>query len=213
MKKGLLFANGLVTQNQVKKISNIVFDFIVAADGGVSHAFTWGFKPDYVVGDLDSVDEHIKSKLKPTQFIHLPSQELNDLEKSLNFCKNLDINDLTIVGLTGKRLDHTINNLSVVSRYDSIFKLTIYDANAQIHLVRDKFTFDGVIGQTISLISIGKVGGITTEGLAYPLNNESLIFGEREGASNEIVSTPIKVQIKSGLLFIFTLYPPKILDD
>jgi thiamine pyrophosphokinase len=52
---------------------------------------------------------------------------------------------------------------------------------------------------------MGTAQGVKTEGLAFPLDNEPLIFGEREGLSNYIVSNPVKVCIQKGLLFIFVL--------
>ena len=38
----------------------------------------------------------------------------------------------------------------------------------------------------ISLVPIGNVSGITTENLYYPLKNETLTIGHRNGTSNHV---------------------------
>jgi len=205
VKHVLFFANGTVTENEFSKIKDEEFDMIVAADGGARNAFQGGYIPDYVVGDLDSITPEIKAQLPDTQFIQRPSQELNDLEKTLIFCEEQGVTAITLLGIGGKRLDHTLNNLSVICRYDQKFKLTIYDAHSQIFVVRDEWSFSGKINQLISLVPLGTVEGVKTKGLAFPLDNEPLVFGEREGLSNYIVSNPVRVSIRKGLLFIFVL--------
>lgn len=205
MKRALFFAHGDVSENEFRKIKNIQFDIIIAADGGARNALQGGYRPDYVVGDLDSITTDIKSKLPETQFIHRPSQELNDLEKALMFCREQEVTDITLLGISGKRLDHTLNNLSVLCRYDQFFEMTIYDAHSRIYIVREKWQYSGKPKQLISLIPMETAQGVKTDGLAFPLNNEPLIFGEREGLSNYIVSNPVKVCIQRGLLFIFVL--------
>lgn len=205
MKHALFFANGIVTESEFSKIRDEEFNLIVAADGGAQNALEGGCHPDYVVGDLDSITPEIKTQLPETAFIQRLSQELNDLEKALIFCEEQAVTDITLLGIGGKRLDHTLNNLSVLCRYDQKFKLAIFDAHSQIYLVRDEWQYSGEPNQLISLIPLGAVEGVKTEGLAFPLNNEPLVFGEREGLSNYIVSNPVKVCVKEGLLFIFVL--------
>lgn len=205
MKRALFFAHGDISENEFRKIKDTPFDLIIAADGGALNALQGGYCPVYVVGDLDSVTPEIKAQLPETQFLHRPSQEFNDLEKTLMFCEELGITDITLLGISGKRLDHTLNNLSVLSRYDQKFEMTIYDAHSQIYLVRDEWSYSGRLNQLISLIPIGTVEGVKTEGLAFSLDHEPLIFGEREGLSNYILSKPSRITIESGLLFVFVL--------
>ncbi len=206
MKKALLFANGQVGEPEVAQIAAKEFDFIIAADGGMRNALGVGRIPHYVVGDLDSIDASLREQFKQTTFIHRPSQELNDLEKSLQFCESLGVTHITLLGISGKRLDHTLNNLSVLCRYDRRFHLIIYDPYSQIFLIRDRWEYTGRKGQLISLIPLGKVAGITTGGLAFPLQAESLGFGYREGLSNYIVQNPVTVHIQSGVLAVFVMY-------
>ena len=199
--------NSDISVREIEKIRPEKFDLIVAADGGAKKALSWHFFPRFIIGDFDSITDETRKKLPDAQFIQRPSQELNDLEKALQFCQKQSVTQLTILGFGGGRLDHTLNNLSVLSRYDNFFDLRIYDAHSEIFLVRDEWHFSGEINQLISLIPLGKVDGVKTNGLAFPLNNESLHFGQREGLSNYIVSNPIAVHIRNGLLVVFALWP------
>jgi thiamine pyrophosphokinase len=45
--------------------------------------------------------------------------------------------------------------------------------------------------------------GITTKGLKYSLNNESLEFGVREGTLNKTSAKSISISFKSGNLLLF----------
>ncbi|RMH86247.1 MAG: thiamine diphosphokinase [Calditrichaeota bacterium] len=207
MKRVLLIAHGELSDREFEKIRRHPVDGIIAADGGAIHALERGLVPRYVVGDLDSVTPEIRVRLPETEFVHRPSQEINDLEKALMFCQELGVEALVLAAITGRRLDHTLNNLSVFSRYDQKFRYTMYDAHSRILLIRDRWEYTGPEGQLISLIPLGKAEGITTEGLAFPLNNESLIFGLREGLSNYIVTNPVRITVQRGLLCAFVIDP------
>lgn len=207
MSTALLIANGQISHIEMERIQSHQFRYIVAADGGAGLALNWGLKPDYVVGDLDSITETIRNELPDAGFVRRPSQELNDLEKALQFCHELSVEEITLLGITGKRVDHTLSNFSVLSRYDQIFKFSIYDPYSEIFLVRELFSYQGKPGQLISLMPMGTVEGITTRGLAFSLENESLSFGVREGLSNFIRENPVEVKVKTGLLLVFAIYP------
>ena len=208
--RALLLANGEVTRREIQRLSSVQFKWIVAADGGAHHALRWNLPLHYIVGDLDSVPPKLRSQLPETRFIHRPSQEHNDLEKTLQFCQELGVVHLTLLGMTGKRLDHTLTNLSVLSRYDHCFRLTILDPHGEMFLVREHFTYTGKIGQLISLLPLYTAEGITTRGLAFPLNHESLHWGKREGLSNYIVENPVQLSIKRGRLLVMALYPDEV---
>ncbi len=43
-------------------------------------------------------------------------------------------------------------------------------------------------------------GGITTQGLEYPLNNERLSFGSPRGVSNVFLHASVHIQLTEGVL-------------
>jgi thiamine pyrophosphokinase len=64
----------------------------------------------------------------------------------------------------------------------------------------------GKIGDLLSLIPIGtNAENISTTGLKYRLNKETLFFGKTRGISNEFEEKDVQIDFKSGLmLFIQT---------
>jgi thiamine pyrophosphokinase len=202
-KKFLVVADGEVDCNFVRNLNFNDIERIVAADGGAEELLDCGVSPDTVIGDLDSISEKVKKRLIKTEIIFESSQEINDLEKALIYCKKRGASHLIVLGVTGKRLDHSINNFSVLAKYDGIFNLEIFDKYSQIFLLRKNLTFFGNKGQIVSLIPLGKVEGISTKGLQFPLDNETLEIGFREGASNVILQHQFSIEIKNGILLVF----------
>ncbi len=208
--RGILFANGSVTNRELSGLDIDGFDRIIAADGGSRSALEFGFEPDTVVGDLDSITAEVRIRLQHTRWEHRPSQEQCDLEKSLTLCREENISDLVVVGIAGKRLDHTLGNLSVLARYDRAFHMRILTPDAELFLVRDRLTVPETKGRTVSLVPLGDVTDVTTEGLRYPLKGEPLVMGVREGISNVVTGDEFSVHIGSGLLAVFLLYPEAV---
>ena len=49
----------------------------------------------------------------------------------------------------------------------------------------------------------GDADGVTTEGLRFPLRDETLRFGRARGLSNEVASLPATVTVRKGSLLVF----------
>jgi thiamine pyrophosphokinase len=208
-KKGLLIANGEIDCHLLKQFYRQKWDKIIAADGGALNAISCGIKPDVVIGDLDSVKELYEDNFLGLEFIHRPSQELNDLEKALQYCREIGLQKLVLFGITGKRMDHAINNFSVLMRYLRYFEMEVYDRFSRILWAGEFIEFEAEIGQTVSLIPLGRVEGITTRGLKYALTNEALEFGIREGLSNQVVESPVQITVAKGNLLVFINWPER----
>jgi thiamine pyrophosphokinase len=206
-KRAILFANGQVTEREVSIARGIGFNLVVAADGGIVHVERFGLVPNIVVGDFDSLPMDSRSRFPDAHFIHRPSQDQCDLEKALIQCEKEQITAITLLGATGKRPDHTLGNLSLLTRYDRRFQIRILTPEAEVFIVRDHLELEGMPGQGVSLVPIGEARLVSTTGLKYPLTGENLTFGKREGTSNEFSSHRCTVSLESGLLIVFRLYP------
>jgi len=91
-------------------------DLTIGADSG-GYVFL-GFKyfPDVVIGDLDSFKY---TNHEGINVIHDPDQETNDLEKALAYALAKGATSCTVLGTLGKRIDHTIKNVSVLQQFHS----------------------------------------------------------------------------------------------
>jgi thiamine pyrophosphokinase len=177
-------------------------DVLIAADGGASVCIDAGLRPDVIVGDMDSF--RAQPEFGELNIIIDTDQETNDLEKALKHAKMLGGSRITIMGATGIRLDQTLKNISVMQQFYSTFKELIFrDEMCWMRILPKEFSFNVKPGTVISLFPIsGRVEGIITDGLKYPLNNQSLENGVRDGSSNEAVSNKVTVSHGSGSLLL-----------
>jgi thiamine pyrophosphokinase len=181
--------------------------FIVCADGGANKARPFGITPHVIIGDLDSITQKTRHYYSTVPVIHNPNQNNTDLEKALDHLLECGITSATVIGATGDRPDHTMSNFSILLKYQKKLALRFFDERCTVEVIRTSVRFRAVPGQQISLVPMGKASGITTSGLKYPLKNEALELGVREGLSNEAVGSTVSVSVKKGGLLLFIIHP------
>src|SRR5262245_34812150 len=126
-KTALLIANGLLPSSEILAECSARAAVIVCADGGANSAFMAGLQPHYVVGDLDSVSTDTCRALAGVQFVYRPSQEATDLEKTLAFAMEQEIQRVLLVGITGLRFDHQLVNLNIAEKFCDRLELEAHD--------------------------------------------------------------------------------------
>jgi thiamine pyrophosphokinase len=198
---GLIIGNGVPPGVELAAKEAKRADLFIAADGGGNWCLQHGLIPVLVIGDMDSFDV---ASYPDVPFIKDPDQETNDLEKALNYLLSTGCSSVTLLGVTGSRLDHTLKNLSVVARYTPFFSdLMVRDNDCWMRILPPEFTFDVVPGTTVSLFPVsGKVEGIRTSGLQYALNKEPLENAVRDGSSNVAVSPEVTIEHSNGVLLL-----------
>jgi thiamine pyrophosphokinase len=77
------------------------------------------------------------------------------------------------------------------------------DKDFEIFYIKNKVSFKSEVGKTVSFMAMPTAKGITTKGLKYSLNNETLEFGIREGTLNKTSAKSINISFKSGNLLLF----------
>ena len=174
----------------------------IAADGGAFTAHAMGLHPEVIIGDFDSFTP---SGDELSEMVTDPDQETNDLEKALNYALKKGATSATVFGATGKRLDHTLKNLSVLKQFNNKFeKLIFRDRYADIFLIESPYEAELPIHTSVSLFPLsGRVSGITTRGFRFPLNNEDLENGIRDGTSNETIKNRVEIEFEKGDLLMF----------
>ncbi len=179
--------------------------YIICADGGADRAKKAGITPDIIIGDFDSVSKSTLDYFSRRKIILLKikEQETTDLEKSLMYIIANALNNVRIFGAYGNRPDHTLNNFSVLKRYSRVLDIRIYDDNFEAYFIDKKTKFEYRKGQTISLMPMPVAYGITTKGLMYPLKNEKLELGIREGTLNVSTGKTVSVEFSKGDLLMF----------
>jgi len=203
--KALLIANGVLPSARLVLELVSTSDFIACADGGTRHALRLGIQPDVVIGDLDSLSTRMRENLKQVKIIELVDQDKTDLEKAIDYLLKRRAKRITVLGATGKRIDHTLANVALLATYQPRVNLTLVDPTGEILIVQTKVTFPAKRGATVSLLPIDGAPRVTTTGLRYPLTNETLEFGSR-GVSNEVVGSTVEVLVRGGRLLLIKLF-------
>jgi thiamine pyrophosphokinase len=201
----LVFANGEIGDLDRVWRHVATVDLILCANGGSRHACALGLCPDAVIGDMDSLPDGMRTELEATgaRFVTFPSaKDETDLELALLYAADQGATRITVLGARGGRIDHELGNLLLLvhPRLKGI-DVRVLAGDQEITLVRREAVFDGVPGDLLSLLPIGgDVHRITTYGLAYPLNDEPLLFGPARGVSNVFTVSQPSVRLESGVL-------------
>ncbi len=174
--------------------------FVICADGGVRHMKTLGLKADIIMGDMDSVAGDISVE---NTIVYPVRKDFTDSELAVYYALDNGYTKLYMLGFTGTRLDHTLSNLFLLNEIQKRgARGVIIDGHNSIWLADKENEISGKKGDIISIIPIEDTSGITTEGLEYPLTDETLFFGKSRGVSNVMESDICWITIKSGRALI-----------
>lgn len=176
---------------------------LLCADGGADTARRYGLKPDYIVGDLDSISRDIAGD-QTVRFIRVDADNTGtDIQKVLRHAVELGISEAVLLGFTGRRTDHLIWNLSVLKTFFEQISLRLIDEYCDMRLIGHHIRYSAAIGQKISLCPLnGPAEGIVTSGLKFALQGENLIPGLRDGISNEVITDPVEIKVERGDLLL-----------
>ena len=177
---------------------------LLCADGGADIAQGYGLTPDYIVGDLDSFSGETTGHIAADKLIRVDADNTGtDIQKVLRHAVELGVNEAVLLGFTGKRTDHLLWNLSVLKAFAGKIDLRLIDEYCDMRLIDRRIRFRAALGQKISLCPLnGPAVGVTTSGLLFPLDNESLIPGVRDGISNEAIADTVEIQVERGDLLL-----------
>lgn len=176
-------------------------DFVIAADGGWRHTRALGLNPDAVLGDFDSLGTIPENaRVFPV--------EKDDTDSMLAIRLGLKHNFREFIlygGMDGPRIDHTIANfqaLQFLRDRDATGYLVGLRSMATV-IDRETLEFSGAASGTVSVFCMGPdAGGVTLEGLKYPLQNSSLTAGLPLGVSNHFTGQNARISVRQGSLLV-----------
>lgn len=162
---------------------------VVVLDSAIDRVIELGIKVDVLIGDFDRNFDYNRYKdlQYPIEIVKIDDQDSYDLDKAINYLIGRKIPAANIVWATGKRMDHTLTNITNMVRYREDIKLVMLDDYSKIFPLPKKFTKWYPAQTILSLIPLGMVEGINTSNLKYELLNETLILGFKPGSSNEVL--------------------------
>lgn len=178
---------------------------VVVLDSAIWRVLDLGIKVDVLLGDFDrNLDlDTIRAQQYPLEIVHTPDQNKTDLEKGIDYLIGRGFPAVNIVWATGRRADHSLTNMTNIVRYKDRIRVVMFDDHSKIFPLVGRFEKWYEAGTPISLIPVGTVTGIVTEGLKYNLRDEILTLGYRTGSSNEAAQDGfVRITAQTGDLLI-----------
>jgi thiamine pyrophosphokinase len=178
---------------------------VVAADGGLDRAVALGLAADVVVGDLDSVSAGALAAAEAAGarvVRHPAAKDATDLELALDEALALGGRRVLLVGSAGGRLDHLLGLLVLLGAEPyAALELDAIVGGSLVHVIRAERRLAGEPGELLSLFALGGAAtGVVTEGLAYPLEGETLEPGSSRGISNVFEGAEARIAVGTGVL-------------
>lgn len=166
---------------------------IVCCDGAIRHLEELGIRPTVIVGDGDSLTAEQRNRYASIIDAD-PSTDYNDLTKAFRYCEAHGLDDLTILGATGLREDHTLANLGLLLRYAGRFRVRMVTNYGIFSAIGGTTTFASRAGEQVSIFSFTPHTQLTFHGLRYPVAQRT--FAELwEGASNESLGDSFTIEL------------------
>lgn len=213
--RAVIFVNGVIPDIETVRRWLRPGDDLIAADGGTHHAVALGLRPRVIVGDLDSVAPALLQELA-AQGVELEKHPVakskTDLELAIERAIRDGATEIVLVGALGGRLDQSLANVLLMAQQDWPAIIHLVDANEIATVIHggESMTLEATPGSTVSLLPLSsEVTGITYTGMLYPLNDATIALGSTRGVSNEVVSYPATVRIKTGIALIIQTLDPE----
>ena len=200
--KALLFINGVPPKNLPETED---YAMIACSDGAFHYLKEKNFdleKLDFISGDFDS-HEGNDENIYQEKFIFTPDQDFTDFQKALEILKNKGVKKVDVFGGSGGEQDHFLGNLTAAFLFKNHLEITFYDEFSTYFFAPKTLVLENVKGKTISLYPFPLTENITTKGLNWPLNNESLDISKRIGTRNLASEETVVIHYGKGDLVVF----------
>ena len=180
---------------------------VICADGGASLARMWGIRPVIVIGDLDSLDQETKKywQEENVPFYTVSSvKDETDMDLAVNYALQQGARRIIFVGGWGSRIDHSLGNVELLYRLaQGQIENLLLTKEHRLSAFTGEFCAKVTKGSYVSLIPLsGKVRGVSTRGLRYPLEQATLRKGSTLSISNIADEGEISLRSDEGVLLV-----------
>lgn len=182
-----------------------VWDYVLLADSGAKHALRLGITPTALLGDMDSIDPSVKSKLSRTPAVTFPEdKDKTDSQLAVEWALERGAGYILIAGGIGDRFDHSLANAHLlyhIHRAGATGAIT--DGRQSLHLLVDQLTLEAPAGYLLSVLPLtASCSGLSLAGLRWELDGYDLAMGDTRTVSNEFTGQPARLMLKSGMALV-----------
>lgn len=183
---------------------------IMAADGGGNYLYRYGICPDYLIGDMDSINPNVLEHFvkKGVSIIEYPvEKDYTDGQLSVYKALTLKPKEIVILGaLGGVRVDHFLGALGWLECcLENGVNGLLEDEYQLVRLFDRSTTISGEKGMKFSLQAYGgTVRNLSIRGSKYILDNYLLRIGDSRTIANEFKTHLVEISFESGKLLVIT---------
>ena len=163
--------NGQMPDDHVLVNQIIDSGFIIAVDGSANKLIDLGIIPDVIIGDFDSLQT---KRIKNVKLIETPDQNKTDFRKTLDWCIEKNILNISIFGITGKSDDHFLANYYTLCDFSEKISWRAFTDFSVISPCTGNREFESFKGQKVSFFCMKGSSTITSKNLEYPLKSYQL---------------------------------------
>ena len=210
-KKTVIVSGGMLEEDFVLPIlKSEETEFVIGVDKGLEFLYKHEIKPDYIVGDFDSVSRELVDYYR--EELNVPIREFNpvkdasDTEIALRLCLGLNRKSILILGGTGNRIDHLWANVQCLQiALQAGVDARIVDSHNQIRLLDKGITLkrEEAFGPYFSLFPLEMpVDELSIRGAKYPLQNHFLKPSDSLCVSNEFAEDEVTISFVYGKVIL-----------
>lgn len=208
-----IFANGHYgKKNKIQEIfKNRVYARVIGVDGGSDFLHHIGYRPDLIIGDLDSIDPHTKADYiqRGVEILEYPpDKDETDTQLAVAIALEMGATAIDIYGGVGSRFDHSYGNLLLLNELlAKEIPATIINSEQCITLIDQELHLHLPMGTTVSILSFSNAcEGVTLEGFQYPLKDATLrLSNPGYGISNVTSESAQRISLKKGVLMVVVI--------
>lgn len=211
MSKAIIISGGELVEGFVEKfLSENEGASIVGVDKGVEYLYHHQIKPNYIVGDFDSIAPEIIKYYKTETNVAIreynPIKDESDTEMAIRIAITIGSTEIYILGATGGRIDHlwaNIQSLSIACKFN--VRAYILDPQNRI-FVTDKpcqLKKSEAYGKYLSVFSLsGDIFDFNMKGTKWPLEHHVLKPTDSLTVSNRFEDEIVEIDFIGGTIVV-----------
>ena len=206
LRRAIIFAGGdLVKGGGERRLLGGPWEYVILADSGAKHALDLGMEPTVLLGDMDSIDPGVRSRLAKAPTLTFPEdKDKTDSQLAVEWALARGANYILIAGGIGSRLDHSLANahlLYLIHRAGATGVVT--DGRQSVYLLLDHLALEAPPGHSLSILPLTTTcRSLVLQGLRWEVSGADLVIGDTRFVSNEFTHKPASLSLASGMALV-----------
>ncbi|NUM89253.1 MAG: thiamine diphosphokinase [Bdellovibrionales bacterium] len=177
--------------------------YVICLDGAAND--NPSLRPDLLLGDMDGISAPALRRMRrwKVPVLALTDQNTTDLEKALLWCAMHKAKDVVVVAATGRRMDHTLANVSLLRRFDR--KGAVLEFRTGLERIRylknRRLSLAAKRGQRVAVFGAPEAT-VWSTGAKYPMTGLLLRWGILESVSNECTGRRFALRVEGEALLV-----------